>query len=777
MRKKRVLWLMNYTSLRDFEVPLLLEAGYEVFTPKVLPFGFGNENASVTWEYDSTLTLMPEELEQLNRTDLYHTISAEIWTLINQSFDLIFLDLYPYVLKGVVENFSGSIVLRASMLPGKEVCSERIVRSLGMGFLSKIERLGTRFWFAPILRKIGKAEYRVLHSRYIRLPFVPMGLPTAGKQASSDTQHLCIVCPQIRMNPAVETEYNEIKKVFENRSYRIGGAQYIAIPNDPKVLPLSSADGRVEHPQNYVGMYVCDPESSVFDPYGCEAIGQGCPLIYWKGGAFDGFINDETASNAQTFPGVCSSHKEAKRMLDELRKSDRYRKRLAEKQLRQLSQRLDEGERRREWRQGMNKISAEAGSKSSQTKKQCVKLAVIIPQAYTGGVMDYSERLIKCIRRGAAERGDQVEVLLGILDNPIYEEGGLLSGIKKADIPIRKFQWTEKDERWAKDAAILKGIPCPASPDGSYFVLNDGNTNFEDCDYILFTADRWPGTIFTSVPYSVTAHDFIQRYVPEITDPETELLFYEMQRGSDTVFVTTPINYGDAVQYGGNVKEKVVLTPILLDLVQLPEKMFVSMKQKNQGDYFLWATNPAQHKNHVRAIYALIDYYSKGGTLKCFMTGGNTKWFDPKVKCEVDYPSVLKIRKLIAENSVLKKKLVILGNLTKDIYLPLLHDAKFVFHPGYADNGNGTVIDAACFGVPSLSSDYPAMRYIDERFGIHTHFFSPFDEEEMTQALLDAERNHEAYALALPAREALEKMTTEYTYRETYEHIKRAAMI
>lgn len=776
MSKKRILWLMNYTSLRDFEVPLLLEAGYEVFTPKVLPFGFGNENASVTWEYDNSLTLFPEELERLNQMDLYHMISGEGWELINRVFDLIFLDLYPYVLKGVVENFSGTIVLRSSTLPGGVTCTEWIAQSLGLGFISKLERLGTRFWFAPVLQKMGNAEYRVLHSRYIKLPFVPVGIPD-GTASSPATQLSCIVCPQIRMNPAAEAAYSEIKKIFKNMAYQIGGAQYIAIPNDPKVLPMSTADGRIEHPQDYIGMYLCDQESSVFDSYAYDAIGQGCPVVYWKGGAFDALINDRTKPKSTDFPGACLSHEDAKRMLDRLRKNAAYRSELVGKQQARLSELLDLKKSQREWHEGMSRINEARSSGGVDQKKQNVKLAVIIPQAYTGGVMDYSERLIKCIRRGAEELGDHVEVLLGILDNPIYEEGGLLSGVKKANIPIRKFQWTEKDERWARDASILKGIPCPPSPNGRYFILNDGNTNFEDCDYILFTADRSPGTIFTSVPYSVTAHDFIQRYVPEITSPEIELMFYDMQRSSDTVFVTTPVNYVDAVQCGGNAKEKVVLTPLLLDLVKLPEKVPSSRKEKKRGDYFLWATNPALHKNHVRAIYALIDYYSKGGTLKCFMTGGNTKWFDPKVKCDVDYPSVLKIRQIIAENSVLKKKLIILGNLTKDIYLPLLHDAKFVFHPGYADNGNGTVIDAACFGVPALSSDYPAMRYIDERFHIQTHFFSPFDEEEMTQALLSAERDHEMYALALPSRDALQKMTTSYTYRETYEHIKRVAMI
>ena len=54
---KRALWLINHTTLRKFEVPLLTELGYEVYLLKSFPYDEGNLSASVDYSYDATLTI------------------------------------------------------------------------------------------------------------------------------------------------------------------------------------------------------------------------------------------------------------------------------------------------------------------------------------------------------------------------------------------------------------------------------------------------------------------------------------------------------------------------------------------------------------------------------------------------------------------------------------------------------------------------------------------------------------------------------------------------
>ena len=45
------------------------------------------------------------------------------------------------------------------------------------------------------------------------------------------------------------------------------------------------------------------------------------------------------------------------------------------------------------------------------------------------------------------------------------------------------------------------------------------------------------------------------------------------------------------------------------------------------------------------------------------------------------------------------------------------------------------MLEAALLGRPSISSDYPQMREIDEAFGLGLRFFDPFDERDTAVAL------------------------------------------
>ena len=86
---RRILWLLNHTTLRDFEVPMLLDMGFEVFTPKIYQFEYGDLSASVTWEYDSSLSIPSEDLEFLNQCDMYaDRIPERAVDIINKYFGI-----------------------------------------------------------------------------------------------------------------------------------------------------------------------------------------------------------------------------------------------------------------------------------------------------------------------------------------------------------------------------------------------------------------------------------------------------------------------------------------------------------------------------------------------------------------------------------------------------------------------------------------------------------------------------------------------------------------
>ena len=347
------------------------------------------------------------------------------------------------------------------------------------------------------------------------------------------------------------------------------------------------------------------------------------------------------------------------------------------------------------------------------------------------------------------------------------------------------------DGYWVEGVTTLAGLR--AEHDVPYYpetctVHKDELTDFSDCDYLILMADIVSGSLvsplFTLQPYAVVAHDYIQRYCPRAVSKEALDIKVLNQTRADRVLVTSVPTLNDAIQYGGLPESKVVLTPLLLDPLEKPVKLTDEAGEKEEtgreGKYFIWSTNPTPHKNHLRALKGLLSYYEKGGSLDCVMTGANTDFFDLNNEVDtegmgMDY--VAEVRELIQAEPVLKRHLKIRGNMKKSTYTDVLAKACFIFHPGYGDNGNGTAIDAAGVGVPALSSDYPAMRYLADFMGLSFHYMSAFEPDSMAKALMDMEANYEAYARELPSREQLAERNYRAQGARLYEALKRERIL
>ena len=73
------------------------------------------------------------------------------------------------------------------------------------------------------------------------------------------------------------------------------------------------------------------------------------------------------------------------------------------------------------------------------------------------------------------------------------------------------------------------------------------------------------------------------------------------------------------------------------------------------------------------------------------------------------------------------------------------------------DNGSFSVVNAAHQHIPALSSDYPAMREIDDQFGLALAWSPSDDPRRMASALKWMEDNVEEQRSLLPPREDLER--------------------
>lgn len=759
---KRIFWLFNHTSLRNFELPLLRDMGYEIYCPKHFTVEFGDYSASVTYDYDKDLTISPEDLRTLNDADLYNGFSPEIMAIINRWFDIAFVTNMVKPLRDLAFGYKGVLVLHTFGWIGNISSTDFIKVLAGYGLLSALEKMGERFWFAPTYAHLTEIESPFMQNRSVYLPIGMKDVTLQRTWQGGDPRFL-FVCPKIQTNPYYNGIYRQFQRDFGKMPHVIGGAQPQPVENDSTVTGFLPAEEYAWQMDHLCAMYYHCTEMYHLQYHPLEAIRRGMPVVFMAGGMLDKL-------GGKNLPGRCKNVQEAKNLLRRLSNGDRKLIQTITSSQPILLDKFSLDYCKPFWEAGMQKIerivSANAAAQPSIKKK---RIALVMPAPYTGGVLDYSIRFAVCLQDAIIRHKAPIELVFSYPDFPIYREKDYFTILKKKNIPLRTYLLFDKDYTWRKRTEEIMGFQTKKGSNISdvfetFSALKDNIADYSDCDYIIYTADGpYSGrTGFMLQPYAVVAHDYIQRYCPECISPDADRVKLDMQRKADRVFVTSAPTMTDAIQYAGLPKEKVFLTPLMLDPME-PPKLQIE-EEIPRKPYFLWSTNAVPHKNHLRALAALEQYYIDGGMMNCVVTGANTKYLGMK-KLPEDAPVlhsyVMRIVKRISDSSVLKKHLKIKGELPKINYQQLLSHAAFVFHPGYGDNGNGTAVDAAGMGIPTLSSDYPAMHYLAEFMGMPMQYMNPFRTESMAEALLDMEKNHEIYSQALPSREKL----MEHDYR------------
>ena len=764
--KKRILWLLNHTTLRDFEIPMLTEMGFEVFTPKIYQWEFGDLSASVTYEYDKTLTIPQEALQILNEVDFYQeTVPEEVVNIMNTYFDIAIFGAFTAQVKMLVRTFKGTLIFQAFGRDGEQSYTDLFAYLCGVSFLDEIKGLGNRFWFGASYENLAEVECDYFKRQFVYLP-IGLKKDTVNRIWVGGDQRILFIGPKIMTNTYYKEVYRHFKKNFGDIPHVVGGAQMIPVTNDPAVLgfvPKKEFDYNMSH---LAAMYYHSREPRHLHYHPLEAVANGMPLVFMAGGLLDQL-------GGKNLPGRCETIAQAHGLLKRLSNGDQA---LAERMISEQGVLLEAFKKdycKAKW----NEFFAKLLQQDSKTavkflKERTAKVAVVIPQGYTGGVLDFSIRLAQAIQKGAAESGDPIEVVLYHHDEEKYRKRDYFKRARESNLPVRSYRWVRKDKSWFDTLAGIGEYPRDRLPNDAY-IMEDGVSDFQNFQYIIFTSDRLAYPFFTTQRYAIVMHDVIQRYVPSMLSPGHEAMRQYVNRKADTVLVTTPYMASAAVQWAGISKDRVRMIPQMFETL---EKLPAAESPKKRERYFHWGTNTAMHKNHLTALNALNEYYANGGKLKCYMTGVCTKAFNPKspapTEADGSVAYIEDIRKEIVNSPNLKKNLVIYGELERSEYLSVLKNAEFTFHPGYADNGNGVCVEAAQLGVPTISADYPPMRYMDERMGMHFTFCDAHDASDMAEKLKYMEKNAKQIAKEIPSPEWFERFTWQGQYEEIYQTIR-----
>jgi len=392
----------------------------------------------------------------------------------------------------------------------------------------------------------------------------------------------------------------------------------------------------------------------------------------------------------------------------------------------------------------------------SQRAAACKRVVVFLPQAYRGGTLDMVKLLAKMLKFGSQLAGRNLDIVFAYPDSPIYSPKDF-ADLYQLGIKTRPFYWRFVTRAQLADVQKMTGYSTPLKGD-RYSIPTDDANNFLDCDFWFVASDRFDEPLAPLRPYCVFAHDYLQRYFPQSLGDYYENGFIQTARNSIAVLANTPHTIEDIVQYVGIDRRKTILVPHLAELEGARDDMSSFVEK---GNYFIWTTNAGGHKNQLLTLHALARYYEiNRGTLDCHITGVESSLFNPKSTQDSEpRPHIRAVRDYLSERPQLAERIVFHGDLPYQQYLNVISHARFLLHNVVMDNGTLCAVEAAYHRTPVLSSNYPPMRYISQRYGLNATFFDPNDPAELSEKLAWMEANWRAQQELLPDVEHLEKFS------------------
>lgn len=768
--KKRVMWLLNHTSARKFEVPMLKECGFnEIFLPKSFPADPGFRSASVDWSEDQYLTIPAEDLALLNNTDWYSGGTRQAWQIANKWFDIVFFIAYDAkLIKNVANHFKGVCVWRVFGLD-RTMTYGRYLTLISEGKGAEyIRKMGKRFVFAMAYDHLANIEPAFIRDR---ASYLPLGMKNTGisNKWTGEEKRILFVCPDIAINPYYNKIYKDFIKNFSDFDYIISGAQAIKVM-DKHVLGYVTEDEHNYNMRTSAAMFYHSQEPYHIHYHPFEAIKNGMPLIFMGGGLLDklGGLN---------LPGRCENISEAISKFKAIMSGDNKFIQEVKKSQVVLLDAMDYQKIKPYWLEEFPKILALRHNREiiESNNYATKKIAVILPLDYLGGSLRGAILLANALNAGSKDSGDNCKVVFYHLDSKTYCRN-MFEDLDD-DISIRPFKWKKLDSRQSEKMMNYAGYEDWISTSNEYIIPNDGINYAFDCDLWLIVSDRVESPLLPVRPNVFMIYDYLQRR-QDLLDQNINWSFINAARRADKVIVTSEFTYQDALNYAGINKERISKLPMLIPDYTKEEKVSgepESGQQFARADetitaegYFIWPTNAAPHKNINEVLEALKIYYEVyDGKYNCIVTGVNTDEM-----LTLNKERFVEAKKIISTSRKLKRKLSFKGNVSDQEYKSLLELSAFMLHSAHGDNGTFSVIEAAYYNIPSLSNYYPAINEMDRNYDLSLNFYDVFDVHDLASKLKLMEAGHNEIKKKLPGASSLKEHSFKRHSKVYWEELK-----
>ena len=731
--RPRVMWLLNHTAARRFELAMLKKFGFtEIFLPKSYLQDIGFRSASIDFSEDANLSIPAADLAVLNETDWYGEPGLDVWEVANRHFDLLFCIMRPKFVRNMARHFRGAAIVRGyGLVKGYTYSGTLTDSSKG---LRTIENMGRRFWLGTAYEGLMEAEAPWMKCREV---FLPLGLDNCRIEDrwTGVDPTIFFVCPDVEGIAYYAAIYQEFRDNFGAFPYAVGGAQALAT-NDPHVLGFVPEEQHQKHMREFRVMFYHSTEPNHIHYHPFEAVRAGMPLVFMAGGMLDKL-------GGSKLPGRCRNYDEARSKLKRILSGDRALIETIRASQPVLLEKMHPEGMEPAWRKGIAQVLSglEIARVPRPAPVRRPRIAIVLPVAYRGGTLRSAKLLAEAIWRGSRHHREDADVIFASPPDPWMgnaedkQDPHLLSFAT-----VRTIGWNVLEADSARRAMRYAGHEDWSPTAERYILPDDGVHNLSDCDLWIVISDRVSIPLLPIRPYAMMVYDYVQRFDAP-TSRNNDIAFIAAARRAERILVTTSFTEQDALTYAGLARENLFRVPMLA-----PRFAPYTGPLPPGDPYFLWTTNLGLHKNHYNAFCALRAYYEElGGHLDCHISGVDTASL-----LTGEHPHLAPLKAFVSAGSALSRRMRILGELPEVHYRKTLAGASFLWHPANIDNGTLSVVEAASMGVPSLSSRYDAMEEMNQQFRLGLSWMESTRPDDMARGLKWMEENLDAARAQLP---------------------------
>jgi hypothetical protein len=316
-KNKRVLWLLNHKTLMPYEVQLLLNLGFEVFVPKVIPrTGTDFRSGVVDFAYDRSLTIPQRALKRLNNFNFYEeSWSTAVVTIVNRYFGTVFtIPVFGKQFPEVLDKFEGQIVFRPFGIDNTRTYKQVLEVLYGFDSLMKIHALGDRFWFGEGYEQLHECEPPLLAKRAL---FLPIGVPESffknANQWNGSIKKILFICSI--SNPYYSAVYRQFKKQFGDLPHVIAGMRDVKV-DDSSMLGHVSEEELHQLYRDCAVLYYHSTELRHVHYSPIEAAIMGMPIVFFRNSLLGRLCEAST-------PGCVDSLDEARTIVKRVIDGDR----------------------------------------------------------------------------------------------------------------------------------------------------------------------------------------------------------------------------------------------------------------------------------------------------------------------------------------------------------------------------------------------------------------------------------------------------------------------